>query len=205
MHNINLNDVDSHMPATDGNRAGSRGRKHKQVHHCRSAPALEGAAPSAAMLDIVHRISQPHRCSPEKAGRPGHRRACARTIVLAVSVVHRGTFQPRVNILGVALCKKGSTVAALHARVQAIVGVCFQHHRQLCCGRTQMLDRIRSIYDAAGAALLFGSGGWTLSAEVWRGCMALEGKWLRAVIPYVGAKGALGTLGVRRPPASRAF
>lgn len=39
------------------------------------------------------------------------------------------------------------------------------------------------MYATAGAAFLYGAGGWKRSTDAWRACTALEGRWLRSVVP----------------------
>lgn len=81
----------------------------------------------------------------------------------------------------------GSALAASLRRDKATMGMWFTHHRHLCCKRIPLADRLQRLYATAGAAF-FARGRGALSTELRRRCMVLEGTWLRAMLPYSGAR-----------------
>lgn len=65
----------------------------------------------------------------------------------------------QVEVLGVAVDENGSTLAASLARAKAAMGAWLKRHRQLCCKRMTLADRLRRLYPTAEAAFSFGAGG----------------------------------------------
>lgn len=67
------------------------------------------------------------------------------------------------------------------------MGVWFRHWSWLTCRRVLSAKRLHRLYATAGAAFMYGPGGWKRSAEVWRqfrGCLRVS-----AMIPYAFSKG----------------
>lgn len=65
-------------------------------------------------------------------------------------------------------------------------------HRLLCSRRILLADRLQRLHSTAGAAFLFGAGGWTLSTETCRLCNTLKGSCCVPWTPYKRGGGTEG-------------
>lgn len=94
-----------------------------------------------------------------------------------------------MKILGIKVDSKGSTSTVLVGREVAAMAAWFRNHRWFCCKRIPIVDRFQKFYATAGAAFLYGAGGWTFSHHVWERCSVIAGWWLRAMMHGNDARG----------------
>lgn len=91
--------------------------------------------------------------------------------------------EPHIKTWGIRVGSRGSTRAVVAGSEAAAMAVRFLNHRWLCCKRIPRLDRRERLHASAGAAFLYGAGGWTLSSHVWQRCAVVEVRWLRPPRP----------------------
>jgi len=94
-------------------------------------------------------------------------------------------FVPRVDqmtILGVSVDATASSACAVEHRIAAAQAHFFARKSQLACPRVPLRERLRRLYATVGATLLWGAGGWNLSAALVRRLETFELFLLRRVI-----------------------
>lgn len=81
----------------------------------------------------------------------------------------------QLNILGATVDRKGSNSAAVLAREKAVIGMWFRHHKLHCSSPRPARRRLQRLVSTAGAAFLFGAGGWALWTETCAGAVSWRG------------------------------